>query len=324
MVSSLHIIPDVLSQLGCRTYVISDIKRGGITDCGTTWYQKGTMSDAEKSQTYDFLVYNRQTCNGFSEVKARRRILWTHDIPHGGFIPDPRILNAIDAVVFMSHYAERIWRTHYPGIGRSFLIPNGVDKSLFKPRSKDLNFIIYISAPNRGLGKLPLIYRSIKQKYPAVYLRAFSNMSKLHPQDTDDYSEDYKECKAAGIDLRNPIPQEQLAWHLSKASMMILPTNYPEICSNSILQAIASGVPVLTTGNLGSAHEWIRSGYNGFLTRFQPCDYWVFELELTRFAMSLLENPKKHKRLIRNTSATKLYTWQQIGGQWKKMLKKLY
>jgi glycosyltransferase involved in cell wall biosynthesis len=323
MVSSLRIVPDVLSQLGCQTYVISDIKRGGVTDCGTTWYQKGTMSDAEKRQEYDFLVYNRQTCNGFSEVKARRRILWTHDIPHAGFIPDPRIMNAFDATVFMSHYAESIWRTYFPTIGRSVLIPNGIGGRFYSGH-KDLGQIIYISAPNRGLGKLPLIFRSIKKKFPNVCLTAFSNMQKLHPQDKDDYSQDYEDCIDAGIDLRDPVPQDELADYLSRASMMIMPTNYPEICSNSILQALASGVPVLTTGGIGSAQEWVKHGWNGYLTMFQPCDYWVFELELVRYALGLLDNPKKHRKFIKNAAKTKIFSWQEIGKQWKKMLNKLY
>ena len=53
MVASLLTLPDVLSQFGFKSYVISDIKRGGITKAGTVWYQKGQMSDAEKTQKYD-------------------------------------------------------------------------------------------------------------------------------------------------------------------------------------------------------------------------------------------------------------------------------
>ena len=326
MVCSLIKLPDVLSQLGCECYVISDIKSGGVTDHGAIWYTDGQMTDEQKNQRYDFLVYNRQTCNGFSEIKTKYRILWTHDIPHHGFIPDARILNVIDATVFMSGYAERIWRKYFPKIRKSYQIPNGVDKEIFYPRDKDFNKIIFISAPNRGLHRLPMIFEVLRKRVSEkIELYAFSNMSKLHPENTEEgYEGVYQACVDSGIKLSDPIPQPMLAKHLGESSLMILPSAYPEICSNSILQTLISGVPILTN-DVGSAGEWIKSGWNGFLTEFKPHDYWVFELELLLFAKTLFQNRRHHKKMIRNATKTpKIYTWEQIGEQWFQMLKQLY
>lgn len=326
MVVSLRVLPDVLCQLGYDCYVISDIKKGGVTEAGTTWYTKGTMTADEKAREYDFLVYNRQTCDGFSEVKTKHRILWTHDVPHHGFIPDSRTINAFDATVFMSDYAERIWRKYFPTIGRSFYIPNGVAKTLFYPRLKDLNYIIFCSAPNRGLGKLSLIFEALKAKMPDrnLYLRAYSHMETLHPRDEDDYTDEYERAKMVGIDLRKTVPQTQLAEELGNASLIIIPTEYPEICSNTVLQALASGVPVITTGGIGSNREWVSHGHNGYLTEFQPCDYLICYLEMVRYAIDLLSNPRKHQKLIRQAPLSRgLYTWMEIGKKWHKMLKKI-
>lgn len=328
MVTSLREVPDALCRLGVDAHVISDVQVGGATDAGTKWL---TRKDSEfiTEMNWDFLVLNRGIDSGFSEIKAKKRILWTHDLPHNGFIPNPRTIRAFAGTVFMSRYAEAIWRTFYKTIGRSFLIPNGVDKSVFRPVEKDLDRLIFISAPNRGLKKLPLIFEALKSRIgPHLKMTTFSNMRALHPGElrdgVDQFELDYKSCEDAGIDMRLPVPQSELAGHLGRAGLMILPTGYPEICSNSILQALACGVPVVATGRLGSAPEWIRHKWNGALTLYGPQDYMVHTVEIVRAAVDILSRPDYHRTLIEHAPKTKnLFTWDEIGRKWLKMFTKL-
>jgi hypothetical protein len=163
MVTSLFRVPDALSQLGHDVHVLADIKNDGMTKHGTIWCAKDGGCWL-KGISWDFLVLNRGVGEGYGGIQAKHRILWTHDLPHNGFISEPKIMNAFTGVVFMSRYAEHIWRAFYRTIGRSFLIPNGVDKDIFYPREKDLNYLIYGSAPNRGLKRLSLIYDAVKSK----------------------------------------------------------------------------------------------------------------------------------------------------------------
>lgn len=334
MVSSLRILPDVLSKLGHRCFVISDVKQGGVTSAGTRWYTDGRMRPIERLRQYDILVYNRQLSSGLSEIRAKKRVLWTHDLPHSGFVKDPKMLNAIDKVVFMSRFAENIWRKYYPGIKRSVRIPNGVDKTLFYPREKDLNYIIFASAPNRGLKWLPMIYGNIRAKIgDRIYCRAYSDMQAMHPDPKDtridghwidsDYRGEYYQCAEYGIERLMPVPQPELAEQLGRAGLMIMPTEFPEICSNSILQALASGVPVITTGQIGSAGEWVKHKKTGFLTEYHPHDYFVCFLEMARFAVRMYEKPKLHLKMTKNAARTKIHTWQQIGRKWDGFLRRL-
>jgi glycosyltransferase involved in cell wall biosynthesis len=225
----------------------------------------------------------------------------------------------------MSEYAESVWRAFYKTIGRSFLIPNGVDKDLFYPREKDTNYLIFASAPNRGLKRLPLIFEAIKSRTGLpVYMKAFSNMSALHPNETgDEFALDYKSCEEAGIERRDPVPQPELAEELGRAGLMILPTDYPEICSNIILQSLASGTPIITTGNLGSAGEWIRDGKNGRLTKFQVHDYMIHTVEIVRMAVEVLNDPARHRRMMKAATETKIDSWEMIGAKWERMIQKL-
>jgi glycosyltransferase involved in cell wall biosynthesis len=317
MVTSLFKVSDYLSRQGHTVWVCSDIKESGLTRSSVVWINEFP------EVSFDVVVCNRGV-GGF-DIQAKHRILWTHDLPHAGQIPEPKNIKAF-AVVFMSKYAERIWRYYYKDIGRSFYIPNGVDKELFYPREKDLDYLIYASAPNRGLKRLPLIFDSIatRVKRP-IYMRAYSNLAKLHPNEVDerdDLAETYSAVKESGVTLCDPIPQSSLAEELGRAGLMILPSSYPEICSNIVLQSLASGVPIVTTGGLGSSEEWI-SRRNGVLTAWQPHDYMAYTLNVVRESVRILEDPKLHRKLIRNAAKTKIHSWDEIGAQWEKMLHRL-
>ncbi len=328
MVTSLFRVSDVLSQLGHEVFVLSDIEQDGQTDSGTIWCAKDGGCWL-KGYDWDFLVLNRGVGEGYAGVNAKHRILWTHDLPHNGFIAEPKIMNAFSAVVFMSRYAEHIWRSFYRTIGRSFFIPNGVDRDIFYPRKKDLNYLIYGSAPNRGLKRLSLIYDAVKAKtQKPLYFNAYSNMAKMHPNEAameHDYAQEYEKVKKGDINLFDPLPQSEFALELGRAGLMILPTDYPEICSNTILQSLASGTPVVTTGNLGSAGEWVIHKFNGYLTKFQVHDYMIHTLEIVRGVAEIISDPRLHRKMIKRCMRTRnIYSWQEIGKKWHKMFRKLH
>lgn len=326
MVSSLFLVTDALSQFGHSVTVLADIKRTGITEAGTTWLNADTF---EYKQYFDVLVSNRGASRGWPGIIAKKRVLWTHDLPHSGFARHPEVLKEYCLTVFMSKYAEKVWRTCFKDIGKSVLIPNGVDKELFHPREKDPGYMIFASAPNRGLKRLPLIFEATQSRVSMpVRMKAFSNMGKMHPNEVldsekDGYSMDYQCAKEAGIEMCDPIPQAELAKELGQAGLMILPTDYPEICSNIILQSLSCGTPIITTGNLGSAEEWIKHRKNGMLTKYHSVDYMVYTIEIVRNAMTVINNNKLHRRMIRNAARTKIFNWKEIGSKWNKTLSRL-
>jgi glycosyltransferase involved in cell wall biosynthesis len=331
-VSSLLRIPDALSQIGHDVFVASDIEQSGTTPAGTHWYQRGSTLPAR----WDVVVSNRAAYDGFPQLAAARRVLWTHDLPHVGFIEDPTVMRHYALTVFMSRYAEWVWRIHFPTIGKSANIPNGVDRDLYHPREKEPEYIIYVSNPNRGLHRLGSIAESVNGKLGhRLKWVAFSNHKILHPTEGDapatDGSMDNFGSAAdllglteQGVEVKHPVPQAQLAEKLGSAGLMVLPTAYPEICSNAVLQALASGVPIVT-GNYGSSPEWIRSGWNGHLTKTHLHDYMVYLVEIARATWQIISDRRGHQRMIRNAARTPgIYTWRQIGEQWDKALRRLF
>jgi glycosyltransferase involved in cell wall biosynthesis len=149
----------------------------------------------------------------------------------------------------------------------------------------------------------------------------------LHPNECkdDSYALNYKTCEEAGIEVLDPIPQTQLGEELGKASAMVMPTIYPEICSNIILQSLTSGTPVFTTGHLGATREWVKHGKNGMLTEFQPYDYMVYQMEMVRNLVKVLNNPRVHRKMMMKAAQTRgIYTWKQVANMWNKMINQLY
>jgi len=313
MVTSLFKVTDHLVTCGHDVTVISDIKSTGVTRTGTKWLH-------ETLGRYDVLVTNRGVGDGYPQIDARHRVLWTHDLPHMGMIIEPRTICAYDRTVFMSKYAEKVWRSFFKHIGKSTLIPNGVDKKEFYPRMKIPDYMIFASNPNRGLERLPFLHACIQQKVGRpLQMRAYSNREVLHPGEHGEFEDIYKEVEESEVELCDPVPQQAFANEIGKASLMLLPTDYPEICSNIILQSLVSGTPVVTTGNLGSAGEWIKDGKNGKLTSWYPHDYMVYQVDFIRDAVAALNN----KRMQKAAAATRILSWPEVGTAWNKMLHRL-
>ena len=198
-----------------------------------------------------------------------------------------------------------------------------------------MDYLIFGSAPNRGLNHLPLIYESLKSRCRhSLHMTAYTNMETMHPresrlQETDRFWDSkiplqYKDCKEAGIDVRDPLPQHLWAHEIGKAALMIMPSDYSEICSNNVLQSLASGTPVLTTGGIGSVGEWVKTWKNGYLSKWRRSDYMIHIVDLIRGGMRILNDQRLHKKLMHNAVRTKhIYSWEQIGVKWAKMLKGL-
>ena len=322
-VSSLLTVTNFLADSGSTVHVLANVEHQEHTDAGVLW-------SASPESHYDVVVFNRGIGDGLPDLDIKRRVLWVHDLPHSGFIPEPRMVRALDCIVHMSDYSRWVWTKFYKHAAetKSVRIPNGVDPNLFHPLNAATKsaVCIYASAPNRGLERLPFIWESIDSRRSGFRCKAYSNLKALHPGEHEPSGELewFKSCKDAGIERLDPIPQHDLAQELRKASLMLLPTDYPEICSNAVLQSLACGTPVITTGGIGATPEWVRHRKSGLLTETKPHDYMAYQVEFVRNAVSVLEDGRLHRKLVRGAASTYIHDWDEIGTKWLRLLKKLH
>ena len=319
MVSSLLIVTDGLARKGYDVHVWGN-DFDAVSDDGVKWHKDPEVTDA------DAIIFNRGIGDGAPALGPGKRFLWTHDLPHAGHCKNHKYMNMLTCMVSMSKYGDRVWRDMFDYTGKSVLIPNGVDKELFKPGEKDPSYLIYASAPNRGLWRLPLIFDAIRTHVPGTHMRAYSDMKTLHPAEAKEteanYELDYHSCEEAGIERLDPIPQHELAVEIGRAGLMILPTNYPEICSNSILQSLACGTPVITAGSIGSAPEWLKHKKNSMLTTYQARDYMVFQRQIIQNTVTVLRDKRMHLKMMRAAVNTKILSWADVIEKWDAMVRR--
>jgi len=323
MVSSLVHVPDGLRELGHDTWVCAGIEVQGRSPGGTPWVNAGAWEELV-SEPWDVVVLNRgMGPDGLPDLRARHTVLWVHDMVHAGWVPEPKRARGLASVVYMSRYARATWRTYYRDLPCGVIIPNGVDRSRFHPQDKDPRLIVNANAPNRGLKQLAHLALLIRERVPDARVLYFGNMRVQHPADQEDYTPAYQAATEAGVEMMGCVPQAELAQWMGRAALTLIPNNYPEICSNVTLQALACGTPVVTTP-IGSASEWVLDGWNGSLSTFTAEDGWVCWMELLRSTVRLLEDDRWRQRLSLNAQRTpRVYAWSEIAKQWDRMLRSL-
>ena len=126
----------------------------------------------------------------------------------------------------------------------------------------------------------------------------------------------------SGAHVYAPVSPEVLGHLMRKAWAFLMPNSYPEICSNLLFQAQASGCPVVTS-NIGSAPEFISHGQTGLMTsRYHPHDCYSWIVEYTNLVLDISQNKSMHKT-ISDSSRYKVKCWDQIGEKWNELLKNI-
>lgn len=97
------------------------------------------------------------------------------------------------------------------------------------------------------------------------------------------------------VTLPGVVPQATLAWLYASADLFVFPST-TEIYSNVVLEAKASGLPVLVSAQGGSGQLVKQSGWDGFLIDSQDPEYWATAIA------TLIENPSTLSAMRRATS----------------------
>ena len=315
--TSLTLIPRYLAKNGVRAVVASEHPTREEVD-GVLYTP--TIEDVDRDA--DWVVFNRNIFNRQMEsmFPKSKKIWWLHDIVDHRYLEDDSF-HKMDRIVALSRYNVESYSDFF-GIDRKkfVIIPNGVDKEMFFPaEDHDRHLFVCASAPIKGLYPLAFTWFNLLRLDPKAELRIYSNQA-LHDKENNSQMEaQLKQLADGGANILAPIPQSDLAAVLRQARALLMPNHYPEICSNLILQAQASGTPVVTTA-IGSAPEFIVQRWSGMMTRLAPHDmFWWWK----DFAERTIEVQTEdalydtiHRRAPENVKS-----WDQIGALWLDLLK---
>lgn len=135
---------------------------------------------------------------------------------------------------------------------------------------------------DKGLLELIAAMRLVKKKFPQAQCYVIGESDPNNPNSfTEDQIQDWN--REGVIELMGRI--NDVRPYLQKSQIMVLPS-YREGTPRSVLEAMAAGLPVITTDAPG-CRETVQNGVNGFLVPVQNIE------ELVEKMIYFLENPSQ-------------------------------
>lgn len=323
ILNSLTLIPEQLVKLGHEVWVNSSWQTNEVVN-GVTY-----VKDGSEVPVMNAVVFNRNILPkeqvGYWKEKGAKIVWWLHDIVQLSYLKDDAYLY-VDKIVALSKYCKDTYSDFYQIDPEKFvIIPNGVDKELFHPgtdEQRNPNMMLMASALTKGFMPIPTVYENLQRHNPDIDFRIYSNQS-LHGMKNNSEQQRFLESmERIGAHVYAPVSQESLAVLLRQARCLLMPNTYPEICSNLLLQAQASGCPVVTS-DIGSAGEYIEHGVTGLITRkFKPHDMYSWIVEYTNIVLDVYTQDELFKKISKE-SPRAVKDWNQIGEEWSNELSKM-
>jgi glycosyltransferase involved in cell wall biosynthesis len=275
---------------------------------------------------WDVTVFNRNVLPNdfvrYCKEQGSKIVWWLHDIVDPRYLADDTF-RQVDKVVAMSRYCQKTFSDFYSIPADKFtVIPNGVDTNVFKPgdyEARNPNLFITASALIKGFMPLDITYMNLKRHNPDLDFRVYSSQ-KLHGfKNTKTQDEWLERMSHAGAHVYAPLSQQSLAVIMRKAWCLLMPNSYPEICSNLLLQARASGLPIVSS-NIGANPEFIEHEKHGLLTtQYHPHDVHSWTVEFAAQACRMYFDKELHKH-ISDEAPKGVASWDEIGRSWNELL----
>ena len=162
------------------------------------------------------------------------------------------------------------------GNGNTWVIPNGVDDALFKviqrnsarvdlgvARERQILITVGGLIKRKGIDRVVRLLPHLKAKLPGIRYIVIGGKSR-EGDETANLQQLVAELGLQDtVQFLGILPQAQIVAWLNAADVFVLLTER-EGCPNAVIEALACGVPVVTTP-VGANPDLIKSGSNGFL-----------------------------------------------------------
>jgi glycosyltransferase involved in cell wall biosynthesis len=323
ILNSLTLIPEYLAKQGHEVYVNSTYQVAEVIN-GVHY-----VKDGDEIPKVDIAVFNRNILPreqvGYWKEKGTKIVWWLHDIVQLSYLKDDTY-QYVDKIIALSEYCKDTYSNFYSLDANKFtVIPNGVDKELFYPgtaEQRNPHMMLMASALVKGFLPIPTVFENLQRHNSDIDFRIYSSQTLHGIPNSPDQQRFLNKMEMVGAHVYSPVSQESLAILLRQARCLLMPNTYPEICSNLLLQAQASGCPVVTS-DIGSAPEFIQDGVTGLMTtKYKPHDMFSWIVEYTNKVLDVyLQDKLFNKISAEETRAVK--DWNDIGGMWNVELSKM-
>lgn len=275
------------------------------------------INDFLKDNHYDLIIsfddmVNINVLISKSHVKSKIIVSERSDPYHNKFylkIIKKLLYRKADAVVFQSTFARKFYSTIKDS--KSYIIPNSIsDRYLQATLSlKKQNNIVSVARHN------------LFQKRQDLLIRAFKQIHEHHPNfklilygDGSDTEKIIEFIESHGLKSKVILAgvSNNIIDDIKDASLFVLSSKFEGI-PNALLEAMALGIPVVTTDySPGGVKEIIKNNENGLVVKYDAVN------ELATAISYMLNNPSKaHQMALLGKKSVEKYNEKSIYKLWK-------
>jgi glycosyltransferase involved in cell wall biosynthesis len=270
------------------------------------------------NDAYNILIGWRGNIFKFGQLKARRKLIWTHDVPQGDQFYEKEI-DTFDKLIVLSEYHKTLFPKYIPD-DKYFISSNGVNLKDFEKNGvmRNPHRMIYTSSYDRGIQHLLLRWDEIRKEFPDAELHIFygwdiyDNMAKKGFR-TWDFKEKMVELmKQEGVFEHGRIGHKQLVKEFQKSGLYVYPCHFQEISCISAMKAQSCGcVPVVT--GFAALKETVKDGImvNGSAESPEVMDEYIKALITNLKDNESLEDLRNH--VLEHKEE---FGWNKVALQW--------
>ncbi len=272
-----------------------------------------------------FLIFNRVNyVDVLRKIKPKSKIYLyignSHIVNEKKEIAE-KMLKAVSGVLCVSGFIKKEIDNKYPQFShKTFFLPQGININEFSPGSggtKDCLTILFVGRLNHDKGVHILLeaYRKIIKKYPHTKLKIVGS-SWFGSNEKTEYTESLQEL-AQGLEeniiFTGFVPNNKISEVYKTADIFVAPSIFLEPAGMMNMEAMASGIPVITT-LVGGIPELVKDA--GILVDSD-------NVEATYNALvMLIENPSLREELSKKGRyrVEKKFDWDKVIHNWENAL----
>lgn len=262
-------------------------------------------------------------------------VLHVHDHSLADFDADligSRLRDAALILACSDHVAEGIRQRFPDAASRCHTLHNGVDEAFLqlatKPVESDTVLFVGRVAPEKGVSVLLEAFAEVAKRKPAADLRMVGPFDFAPRQFVDPFDKDpvlapvrrfcndpaafrahvlkTVQALAPRVRMEGVVPNMEMRRHYEQAGVFVFPSVWHEPFGIPLIEAMAAGLPVVTTRG-GAASEVVIDGETGFLVNRGDVS------SLASAVCTLLNDPDLRRRmgLAGRDRVARLFTWNR-------------
>jgi glycosyltransferase involved in cell wall biosynthesis len=174
------------------------------------------------------------------------------------------VLEVVDRMLCVSHAQRLMIAGQKPPSEKMVVVRNGFSPDIFTyagPEDRDWNQMIFVGRLEvpKGIHVLLQVFADLKRDFPELKLSVFG--AEAHWAEFNAQKEQMMR-DMPGLVFHGKVPQHELAMHMRKAGLLVFPSISFETAGLAIVDAQASGCPVVGFG-VGGVPEYLQDGVLG-------------------------------------------------------------